>query len=98
MQPNQLQRIATRDALNGIQNGRWRGPVGRVRQLDHGSDDQKAAKRGLPYVTWSGLFAYRNKDRLVKHSGQVGIDVDDLSPKGCVNVLKRALEDRRPAR
>jgi hypothetical protein len=45
--------------------------------------DEKEARqyksRAFDYVTFSGLFTYRNEQSLIKHSGLITIDLDHIS-------------------
>src|SRR5262245_28129867 len=92
--PGQLQTRATSEVLDGIANGEWREPVERVRSFPYGSKAQRAAKcKLLPFVTWSGKFKYRHNEGLIQHSGQIGIDVDKLTPRKCLKVIARAVFD-----
>jgi hypothetical protein len=80
--------------LRGIAAGEWSEPVMRVRELPADSPEQKAAKLKLPYCTWAGEFTRRENTGLVKHSGQVGIDLDSLGEAGAIAVLQSAVADR----
>lgn len=92
--PDLLETRSTSDVLLGIQSGLWRNPVTRVRSLPHNSAEQKSAKRALPYATWAGVFSHRANSWLVRHSGQIGIDLDGLGEAGAVAVLQAAVADR----
>jgi hypothetical protein len=92
--PGLLETRSTGDVLLGIQSGAWRDTVARVRSLPLDSAEQKAAKLALPYATWAGVFSRRANSRLVSHSGQIGVDLDDLGEAGAVAVLQAAVADR----
>lgn len=57
--------------LEDIKNGQWQNNI-----IDYRSG--KAPKESLPAVTLSGRFSKRNANSLVKASGYIGIDIDDL--------------------
>src|SRR5438552_15863394 len=92
--PHLLETRPTSQALDGIRDGEWRDGVERVRRLPYRTPEQRREKLKLPFVTWSGEFAYRKGDCLIRHSGQVGIDVDHLTPDECLKVIARAVRDR----
>jgi len=92
--PDLLETRRTGEVLRGIQSGAWREPVAQVRSLPPESDAQRAAKLVLPYATWAGVFSRRENAGLVRHSGQIGADLDDLGEAGAVAVLQAAVADR----
>lgn len=92
--PGCLETRSTGDVLLGIQSGAWHGPVALVRSLPHDSAEQDAAKKKVPFCTWAGVFSYRSNSALVRHSGQVGVDLDDLGEINATLVLQTAVADR----
>ena len=92
--PALLETRSTGDVLLDIQSGVWQEPVLRVRSLPHDSDEQKAAKKLLPYATWAGLFSYRANEKLRQHSGQIGVDLDDLGETKAITTIQNAVADR----
>lgn len=68
------------EMLNGIKNGKWKSNVEKVRSfLPHGEQKFKQAKlEYLPAILFNGKFSYRKNDGLIKHSGFIIIDIDDL--------------------
>jgi hypothetical protein len=92
--PGLLQTRSTGDVLRGIASGEWCEPVVRVRELPADSPEQKSAKLALPYATWAGVFSRRSISGFVQHSGQIGVDLDDLGEAGAVAVLQTAVADR----
>lgn len=92
--PGMLETRNTGDVLLDIQSGVWQDPVLRIRSLPHDCDEQKAAKKLLPYATWAGVFGYRSKGRLLQHSGQIGVDLDDLGEAKTVSTIQQAVADR----
>ncbi len=92
-QPSRLATRQTGDVLRGIASGEWREQVARVRELPADSPEQRQAKVALPFCTWAGVFTRREISGLVRHSGQVGIDLDGLGDAGAVAVLQTAVAD-----
>lgn len=63
-----------RDFLNiGQQH---KGYIDRLRQTS--GDERKAMKLKLPCATISGLFGKRGKQGLIRHSGLIALDMDDV--------------------
>jgi len=91
--PDRLETRTTGEVLHGIASGEWRDAVTRVRELPADSAEQKAAKIGLPFCTFGGVFTRRSNSALLQHSGQVGIDLDGLSDAAAVSVIQRAVAD-----
>ncbi|MGA2787491.1 MAG: BT4734/BF3469 family protein [Verrucomicrobiota bacterium] len=92
--PGLLETRSTGDVLRGIQSGAWQETVARVRSLPHDSAEQKTAKCALPFATWAGVFSYRANSALVQHSGQCGVDLDDLGDDGATAVIQTAVADK----
>jgi BT4734-like, N-terminal domain len=92
--PRSLETCSTNDVLLGIQSGAWQNTVARVRSLPPDSTEQKAAKLALPYATWAGVFSHRANTGLVRHSGQIGVDLDDLGEAAAIALLQTAVADR----
>src|SRR6266516_3371905 len=93
-QPHLLETCATGEVLDGLGNGEWKDRVERVRRLPFDSDEQKSAKRALPYVIWAGKFNRHSKAGLVQHSGQIAIDLDGLKPRQVKEAFHRAIDDQ----
>ncbi len=91
--PDELKTRDTGQVLLGVRDGAWRQPVELVRSLPYGSQEQKAAKERLPFVTFAGVFSYRSNTSLVRHSGQYAVDLDDLGDAATVAVLQAAVAD-----
>jgi hypothetical protein len=92
-QPSRLETRNSAEILLGISTGAWQEPVNRLRSLAPDTDAQRQAKLALPYCTWAGVFSRRANDGLLNHSGQVGIDLDDLGEAGAVAVIQAAVAD-----
>jgi hypothetical protein len=91
--PQELQTRTTGDVLVSIRDGEWREPILDLRTMPSDSDQQREAKRNLPFVTWSGVFRHRANDGLQHHAGQIGIDLDHLSAADCTKTLQDAVAD-----
>jgi len=66
-----------KDAIDLIRSDVYKEQVQRIRS----SDNKVAArvmKESLDYFTFSGVFKKRANDALVKHSGLIGIDFDEI--------------------
>lgn len=70
--------IAIDQFLTDISEGKWQDLVLPIRTItDH--DERQEAKKKLPYVTVSGIFAEkRSVNGLSKHSGFISMDLDGL--------------------
>ena len=93
LRPDRLETRNTQEVLLGIRDGYWEDAVTRVRSLPADSPEQKKAKLELPYCTWAGVFTRRCNPGLTQHSGQCGVDLDDLGESGAVAVLQTAVAD-----
>jgi hypothetical protein len=91
--PHWLETRNTADVLFGIRDGHWQEAVARVRSLPTGSPAQKQAKLSLPYATLSGVFSRRANIGLARHSGQIGIDLDDLGETKAITTIQTAVAD-----
>lgn len=91
--PSQLVPRSTDQILRGVVEGEWRPAVELVRSLPPDSAEQRKAKLDLPYATWAGVFRTRRNADLVRHSGQVGIDLDHLGESKAVEVIQTAVAD-----
>ncbi len=91
MRPAELKTVATGDILEGIRDGQWREPVERVRALEGTARVQ--AKKCLPYWTPSGRFSYRRESGLVKHSGQIAVDLDHVPAQKRREAIHVAVDD-----
>jgi hypothetical protein len=80
--------------LTGIGAGRWAEPITRLRRLPYHSADFDDQKASLPYWTPSGLFRHRSAAGLIRHSGHVAIDLDNLGEQGATRTIQAAVADR----
>ncbi len=81
------------EVIKGIRGGRWKDSVEPIRStyrrvLDETGGDRKkakeaigAAKKRLPGILWSGKFSSRANANLVKHSGLLCADLDELGDR-----------------
>lgn len=63
--------------LDYIQRGHWQDDVLRIRVIKD-KEARQEAKKTVPYVTLSGEFSERNVGGLIRHSGFIAIDLDNL--------------------
>lgn len=63
--------------LDNVKSGLWQDLIIPIRAIKDKKERDKL-KDKLPSVTLSGTFETRHDDKLVQHSGFIGIDVDDL--------------------
>lgn len=68
------------DFLENIKNGYWQDIVLPIRAI-RDEDARREAKKLVPYVTLSGEFSERADDAIIRHSGFIGIDIDDTDPE-----------------
>ena len=74
--------------LESIRNGKWQDEVFKVRLIKD-KRERKFEKEKLPSVTLSGLFASRRDSQSEKHSGFIGMDIDDVAePDEIKEILK----------
>jgi hypothetical protein len=81
------------DILAGIGGGRWSTNVEQVRRLPYRSLEQGTIKKALPYWLPAGIFGHRSAAGLLKHSGHIAIDLDDLGEKGATKTIQVAVSD-----
>lgn len=65
-------------ALRLIQEGKYREYADKVRNAKTG-EEMDRAKFDAPGFSFSGIFERRGKDRLIRHSGIIAIDIDHLN-------------------
>lgn len=92
-QPRRLETRTTGDVLRGIASGTWQDSVLRVRSLPHDSPEQRDTKKLLPFTTFGGVFSHRRNESLREHSGQIGVDLDDLGEAKAVATIQAAVAD-----
>lgn len=75
--------VAVGDILSCIKNGSWRERLEKLRAAQGAGDGEAVAeeKKWLPAVTWSGEFSRRHNDGLIRHSGLVCADIDDIGER-----------------
>ena len=69
--------VKIQDVFKSIQNGQWIQHVESVRSTET-KEQQRIAKKSVPYFTASGTFNHRKDSGLIEHSGIIAIDFDDL--------------------
>jgi predicted P-loop ATPase len=70
-------KISLEGFITGVKFGTWKKEIEAVRNETNKKVRQEL-KKTIPYVTPSGLFSRRNKDGLIKHSGFICIDIDEI--------------------
>jgi replicative DNA helicase len=79
------------DILAGIKDGKFRGKVEQLRSIK----DKKVydeAKTNLPSMSTSGIFSQRSNKSLIKHSGLICLDIDNLDD---VKMVKATIKEDR---
>lgn len=71
-------RMSVDYALRLIQEGKYREYADKVRNAKTG-EEMDQAKFDAPGFSFSGIFERRGKDRLIRHSGIIAIDIDHLN-------------------
>jgi hypothetical protein len=62
-----------------VKYGRFRKEVEKLRSVESKSEYDKIKRESLPCVTVSGTFDKRNSEGLIKHSGLIQIDFDNVN-------------------
>lgn len=65
--------------LENIRDGKWEDIVHRIRIIEDKAKRDEIKKQIAPYVTLSGTFTERSDSKIEKHSGYIGIDVDNVT-------------------
>lgn len=78
--------ITIDEFLENIRIGTWQDLVLPIRAIKD-DDARREAKKMVPYVTIAGEFTERVDSGLVKHSGFIGIDIDDIDPEETKSLL-----------
>jgi len=79
------------DILAGIKDGKFKEKVERLRSIKD-KNAYAEAKTNLPSVAFSGIFSKRNKKSLIKHSGFLCLDIDNLDD---VEMVKETIRKDR---
>ena len=69
--------ISINDAFEAVISGEWSHHVEKVRE-GKTKDERTNLKKTVPYFTTSGTFKNRSLSGLIKHSGLIAIDFDNL--------------------
>jgi predicted P-loop ATPase len=67
--------------LDNIKNGVYEDLIHKIR-IAPDKKTRAKLKQGLPYITTRGTFSVRNNDNLIKHSGLIAMDFDELENYG----------------
>lgn len=79
--------------LDNIRSGEWQDIVIPIRAMHDKEQRDEAKKKRAPSVTLSGLFETRADDKVVQHSGYIGVDIDDLGNQ--VEAFKAMIQQDR---
>ena len=79
------------DILVRIKDGKFREKVEQLRSIKD-KNTYAEAKTNLPSVTFSGTFSKRNNKNLIKHSGLICLDIDNLDD---VEKIKATIKEDR---
>lgn len=63
--------------INNVKFGLWKDHFDTINSIESKEERQKA-KKNVPYVTISGLFNHRKASDIVRHSGFICLDFDDV--------------------
>ena len=69
--------ISIEQFINEIKLGKWKETIYSI-QNEKNKEKRNDLKKQIPYVTISGTFSRRRKTDLIKHSGVICIDIDEL--------------------
>ena len=69
-----------------LTNDKLKNSVNAVRNAET-KEERKRIKSKLPAITPSGIFSYRELDKLVSHSGILSLDFDDCDPDKAKEIL-----------
>jgi len=75
--PKAVKDIPVQEALERIKNGNSKELIEKIRTVKD-KDKRNEIKKNLPAITFSGVFAYRNKDKLIKSTTFAVLDFDNL--------------------
>jgi len=73
-----LKTVSVFKVLDEIKNGKHKELISNVRLYLDDKEKRNKEKQKLPYVTFSGKFETRAKDKLIKSSGIAVLDFDDV--------------------
>src|SRR3990167_8013258 len=79
------------EALATIRSPRYKDTVSELRKMS--PEEYKEAKKSLPAVTFSGLFSERKASALVRYSGLITIDIDNLDGEAFVAASNAVVQD-----
>ena len=69
--------VTIRDIYRGLTSDYYRVKTEQIRRLNN-KEEQNKLKRSLDFVSFGGVFSYRNKERIISYSSYVTIDIDDI--------------------
>ncbi len=74
--------------LKDVKDGKWQDQVLKVRTITDKAERSKE-KQSSPLVTISGSFEERKDSKIRKHSGYIGIDLDDIEANPVKELLRK---------
>jgi KaiC/GvpD/RAD55 family RecA-like ATPase len=77
--------------LKRIQDGKWSGKIMSLRGMS--KEEYKEAKKNLPAVTFSGTFSERLASKIIKYSGMVILDIDNIDEVVIMKLKSQFKED-----
>jgi hypothetical protein len=92
---NSQETIETDLFLNAIKEGRWQDIVFKNRLITDKKKRKEAAAKTFPRVTLSGKFNSKKDSELDKHSGFIGIDIDDIEDTEVFDQTRKKLASDR---
>jgi hypothetical protein len=83
------------DFLQRIRDGEWELEIDMVRDAVANENDAetKRLKLELPAVLWSGTFSMRRASKLIRHSGLICLDLDDVEEFSQLEPLRKRIND-----
>jgi len=81
--------ISTSQFIEAIKGDKYKNSIAKIRETSDKGERNKL-KTKLDYITPGGTFSKRSNKNLVKHSGFLHLDIDNL-PKSDINSVKKAL-------
>lgn len=85
--------LSVQRAIDRIRSEEYRSDIERLRAATDKSV-RNVIKGGLDYFTFSGTFKSRSADQLIKHSGIICLDIDDLDPEKYIHLREHIPTDR----
>lgn len=76
------------EVLRKIKDGHWQDIALNIMR-ENDKEKREQLKKNVPYFTPSGTFEYRKADKIIAHSGLIGIDIDEVENiNAIIQILK----------